>query len=374
MTGYVAASRGPIDTTTLLWTTLGTALAALGANAFNQVLEREADALMERTKSRPLPSGRMDPVRALTYAAFCVTGGIFVLATLVNWLTAALALLIEVVYLFIYTPMKRRSPANTLVGAVCGAIPPMMGWTAVRGSIDPGAWLLFLILFVWQMPHFLSLAWLYREDYARGGYRMLPTVDPTGRMMGRAVVLYSATLLPLAIAVLMAGLAGWIFLAGAVALAVPLVVLAIQLNQSRSNANARRLFFATLIYLPLLFALLVADRGPVFRVEDRRPPVTYDMGAVHPGVSDAPVSPHSAPAHEPETASLVAPAPDDRRHPLTGAARACERPSFSSSSPFSSPRPSRFRSCGRACPTRISISSATGGIRRRMDSISSTRT
>ena len=322
VTGFVAASRGPVDTMTLLWTTVGTALAALGANAFNQVLEREPDALMERTKLRPLPSGQMDPVRALTYAAFCVTGGIFVLAVLVNWLTAALALLIELIYLFVYTPMKRRSPANTLVGAVCGAIPPMMGWTAVRGSIDPGAWILFLILFVWQMPHFLSLAWLYREDYARGGYRMLPSVDPTGRMMGRAVVLYSVTLLPLAIAVLMAGLAGWIFLVGAMTLAVPLVVLAVRLSQSRSNANARRLFFATLIYLPLLFGLLVVDRGPVFRVEDRRPPIILESSQAAPGSLTTPQEPGTAQARparaatletapEPETASLTTPVSDD---------------------------------------------------------------
>lgn len=276
MAGYVVASRGPVDGLGLFWTTLGTALAALGANAFNQVLERSSDALMERTKHRPLPSGQMDPVRALTYAAFCVTAGIFVLATQVNALTAGLALIVEVLYLFVYTPLKRRTPANTLVGAVVGAIPPMMGWTAVRGSIDPGGWILFLILFVWQMPHFLSLAWLYREDYARGGYRMLPSVDPTGRMTGAAVVLYSFALLPLAIAVLMAGLAGWVFLVGAFVLALPLLVLAIRLSQQRTHANARRLFFGTLIYLPLLFGLLVIDRGSIFPEVDRRPPV-YEL-------------------------------------------------------------------------------------------------
>lgn len=271
--GFVVASVGDVDWSRLLVTALGTTMAAFGANAFNQCLERERDARMERTKCRPLPAGTLTLRQAVVVSFLLALGGDLLLALRINLVTAGLALLIQVLYLFVYTPLKPRTPANTLVGAICGAIPPMMGWTAVRGQVDPGAWILFLILFVWQMPHFLSLAWLYREDYARGGFRMLPSLDPTGMLTCNLVVLYTAALLPLAFATTIAGIAGWTFFAGAVVLGMVWIGLAIQLRESREERHARRVFFASLIYLPLLLGLLVADRGPAVS-----PGPTFAMG------------------------------------------------------------------------------------------------
>jgi protoheme IX farnesyltransferase len=262
--GFLMATTGTVAWATLLSTALGTGLAALGANGFNQYLERSRDALMERTRNRPLPSGTMAPWEALAISgAFSVTG-IAALAWTANLLTAGLALLIHLLYLGVYTPLKLRSPVNTLVGGVCGAIPPVMGWTAVRGSIGPGAWILFLILFIWQMPHFLSLAWLYREDYARGGYRMLPVIDRSGTLTCKLVVLHSFALIPLGMAAALAGIAGWAFLLGAIPLGLVLLVLAFRLHEDRNDLNARRVFFASLVYLPLLLGLMVADRGPAY--------------------------------------------------------------------------------------------------------------
>lgn len=260
--GFVVASVGAVDFLRLFWTALGTTLAAFGANAFNQCIERERDGRMERTQCRPLPSGAMRLSRAVVVATALALGGDLILLALVNPLTAGLALLIQVLYLFVYTPLKPRTPANTLVGAVCGAIPPMMGWTAVRGQLEPGAWILFLILFVWQMPHFLSLAWLYKDDYERGGFRMLPSVDPSGMLTCNLVVLYTAALLPLAFATMLAGIAGWTFLVGATVLGLALLVLGLQLRESRERYHARRVFYASLLYLPALLGLLVFDRGP----------------------------------------------------------------------------------------------------------------
>ncbi|MCA9754712.1 MAG: heme o synthase [Candidatus Eisenbacteria bacterium] len=260
--GFIVASVGDIHWTRLLITAIGTTMAAFGANAFNQCIERSRDARMERTKGRPLPAGTLTIGQAVAISGLLAAGGDIILAVFVNPLTAGLALIIQVLYLFVYTPLKPRTPANTLVGAVCGAIPPMMGWTAVRGQIDPGAWILFLILFVWQMPHFLSLAWLYREDYERGGFRMLPSLDPTGMLTCNLVVLYTAALLPLAFATTIAGIAGWKFFTGALVLGIVWIGLAVQLRTSRETRHARRVFFASLIYLPLFLALLVLDRGP----------------------------------------------------------------------------------------------------------------
>ena len=260
--GFVVASVGDIHWGRLVLTALGTTMAAFGANAFNQCIERDRDARMERTKFRPLPAGTLTLPQAIGISMFLAVGGDILLATLINPLTAGLALLIQVLYLFVYTPLKPRTPVNTLVGAVCGAIPPMMGWTAARGQIDPGAWILFLILFVWQMPHVLSLAWLYREDYERGGFRMLPSLDPTGMLTCNLVVLYTAALLPLALATTIAGIAGWTFFFGALVIGVAWIILALQLRESRELRHARRVFFASLLYLPALLGLLVFDRGP----------------------------------------------------------------------------------------------------------------
>jgi len=262
--GFVVASHpDPLDVSRFFAAVGGTLLAALGANAFNQLMERERDALMIRTSTRPLPAGTLTVRQAFVISTLLALGGDLLLLLAVNPLTAALGLFTQVLYLGLYTPLKPRSPVNTLVGAVVGAVPPVMGWTAVRGTIDPPAAILFLILFLWQMPHFLSLAWLYREDYARGGYRMLPAVDPSGALTSSLVVLYSAALIPLGIGAVLVGLAGWIFLVGAVILGVASLVLAMDLRRTRGQREARRVFFASLIYLPLLMGLLVIDRGPV---------------------------------------------------------------------------------------------------------------
>lgn len=260
--GYLIASGPVIDWTRLAWTVIGTAFAAGGANALNQWWEAHLDARMERTRERPVPSGAIRRSRALVLASVIATLGPLVLLWQVNALTAALATLTTLLYVLVYTPLKTRSPGCTLVGAVCGAIPPMMGVTGATGAIDHRAWILFLFLFVWQIPHFLSLAWLYREDYARGGFKMLPLVDPTGRTTCRSVVLYSLALLPVGFVVTWAGLAGWGFAAGSLVLGLWIIRLAFRLESSRTDANARRLFMATITYLPILMALMVLDRGP----------------------------------------------------------------------------------------------------------------
>jgi protoheme IX farnesyltransferase len=257
--GHVVASGGRPHLITLSWTIIGTALTAFGANILNQWREIEPDRRMHRTRERPLPSGRISRTRAATWGASSALVGIVVLAGGTNNLTAALSLLVILLYVLVYTPMKRVSPLNTLLGAVCGAVPPMMGWTAATGRIELGAWILFAILFLWQIPHFLALAWLYREDYHRGGFRMLPSVDPSGRQTGRAAVVYALALLPLSAIAYAGGLAGVAYLAGSQILGLILAALALGLLMERSATRARRLFLASILYLPLLLALMVAD-------------------------------------------------------------------------------------------------------------------
>lgn len=323
MVGFVVARPGSIDPWGLLWITVGTTLSALGANAFNQCMERHRDAKMLRTRQRPLPAGQLGLGQALAISSLLSLSGMTLLAWRLNLLTAGLALLVHVLYLLVYTPMKPRSPANTLVGAVVGAIPPMMGWTAATGSLGPGAGLLFLVLFAWQMPHFLALAWLYRDDYARGGYRMLPVIDGSGILTGNLVVLYSAMLLPLGLAFLLAGLAGWIFLAGGFALSVWILFMSLRLRMDRTDRSARKLFYASLVYLPAFLALLVLDRGPIVNVSSgvyaparvatavETHSQTVSLPAPAPAVDEAQVSDVPAPSTEPsaQLASLATPLP-----------------------------------------------------------------
>lgn len=281
--GFLVAPRGDsLDWARLFWTTVGTALSALGSNAFNQCLERHRDARMRRTEGRPLPTGRIALRHAILISTLAVVSGFVVLVVAANWFTALLALLIHVLYLGVYTPLKPRTPSNTLVGAICGAIPPVMGWTAATNHLAPAAGLLFLTLFVWQMPHFLALAWLYREDYERGGYRMLPVVDRSGVLTGNFVVLYSGLLLPLVIAVLLVGLAGWIFAAGGLVLGGFLLVRAVQLRFALDERSARRLFLGSLAYLPLLLGLLVLDRGPALSLPRVVPAAVEMVGPTRP--------------------------------------------------------------------------------------------
>lgn len=265
--GFALAS--PLDTPrafgALFATLLGTALAAFGANALNQVIEHERDARMARTSTRPLPAGRIARPHALIYGLLLAIGGPALLWLQTNTLTASLAALCVLIYVLLYTPLKPVTPLNTLIGAVCGALPPMLGWTAASGltgsaSLDAPAWTLGAILFFWQIPHSLALAWLYREDYERGGFRMLPSVDPSGRLTCQATVIYSLALLPLGLLLTVQRVCGPWYAAGSLLAGGLFVLTALLLYRRRDRAAARRVFFASIIYLPVLLALMVFDR------------------------------------------------------------------------------------------------------------------
>jgi len=261
LAGYLTAHGGGFEPLHLAAVLLGTGLAAVGANGLNQVIERDRDALMERTRGRPLPAGLIGPVHAAVSSAATALAGTALLAWRAGPLPAALALGTVVLYVGAYTPLKPRSTLNTLVGAVVGAIPPMIGWSAVTGGLEGGAWLLGLLLFVWQVPHFLALAWLYRDDYRRGGYRMLSLRDDGGDVAFRLMMIYGWVLLPLGLLMALAGLAGAWFAAGSLLLGGAWLGLEIRCYRDRSRLNARRVFLGSVMYLPLLLALMVADRG-----------------------------------------------------------------------------------------------------------------
>ncbi len=273
--GYVLAARGGASLSALAWAALGTALSAFGANILNQAWEVERDRRMLRTRTRPIPAGRISRSTAVVWGLLSAAAGVVVLAA-TNALTAALSLGCILLYVLVYTPLKPRTPLNTLVGAVCGAIPPVMGWTAATGRLEPGAWVLFGVLLLWQVPHFMALAWLYREDYARGGFRMLPAVDPDGAGTSRLAFVYAAALVPLAAIGWATGLSGTSYLIGSQVLGLAFAWLGWQFVRRRSDGAARRLFFASLLYLPLVMGLMVADmddrvvRGAFFGYE---PPV-----------------------------------------------------------------------------------------------------
>lgn len=262
LVGFLLASDGGVDVAKLVWTVFGTALCAAGANALNQWWEVLPDSRMERTRRRPLPAGLLTRAGALRWAAAVVVLGSAVLLWQASALAAGLALTAVLVYVLAYTPLKRRTSLCTLVGAVVGALPPMIGWAAVR-PLGRGAWLLAVALFVWQVPHFLALAWVYRRDYERGGFRMLPITDATGRTTVAMILLYLLPLLALGPAVLFAGVAGWWFAVGAIVLAAAWLALGVRLYADRTDGNARRVFLASLVYLPAMLSLLVLDRGPV---------------------------------------------------------------------------------------------------------------
>jgi protoheme IX farnesyltransferase len=238
---------------------LGTALTAFGANILNQWAEADRDRRMERTRNRPLPAGRVSRRTALAWGLASAAVGLAVLDLGANRLTAALALFVILLYVLVYTPLKVRTPLNTVVGAVCGAVPPMMGWAAATGRLDLGAWILGGILFVWQVPHFLALAWLYREDYARGGFRMMPAADPEGVITGRAAFLYALALLPITGALALAGVTGVTYLVLSQVVGLGFVVLGWAFARQRVRVTARRLFLASIIYLPVLLGLMVGD-------------------------------------------------------------------------------------------------------------------
>lgn len=268
--GYLLATTAGMDWVRFLWTMVGTALAAASAAMLNQLWERRRDGLMLRTRMRPLPSGLVGRAPVLAAGVLAAYLGATALAMQVNLLAAGLALANVLLYVLVYTPLKPRTTLNTLVGGVCGAIPPMIGWSAVTGSLGVGAWLLGAILFVWQLPHFFALAWMYREDYRRGGMSMLPVVDPTGEITARTIVLTSVLLAPLGLAATATGLSGWIAAVINMALALGMAWLGWRFYRDRSDANARRVFLASIIYLPIALGALVLDRTHVDAADDLR--------------------------------------------------------------------------------------------------------
>jgi protoheme IX farnesyltransferase len=239
---------------------LGTGLVAGGASAFNQVLERDLDALMRRTRTRPLPDQRLQPIEGVLFGTALTLIGVLMIVAASNLLAGAVALATLVIYAAIYTPLKRRTSFGTVIGAIPGALPPIIGWAAVSNEISAGAWVLFGIMFLWQLPHFLAIAWMYREDYARAGFPMLPVLEPDGRSTGRQSVVYATALLPVSLAPTAMRMSGDLYLSGALVLGVAFAWLTFAFARSRSVQDARRVFFASIIYLPLLWILMIADK------------------------------------------------------------------------------------------------------------------
>jgi protoheme IX farnesyltransferase len=256
------AAAGQVELAVLVHAVVGTGLVAAGASALNMLLERECDARMPRTWNRPLPSGRLRPRDVALFGALLTAGGLAILFWLTTPLAALLAALTSACYLGLYTPLKRVTTLNTHIGAIPGALPALIGWAAVRGALEPGAWTIFMIVYVWQLPHFLSIAWLYRDDYERGGFRMLPGVDPVGRATGRQAALGALALLPVSLLPALAGVSGMVYGLGALGLGVFFLRRAVLFAWTRSPASARSLLRASLLYLPLLLALMFLDRIP----------------------------------------------------------------------------------------------------------------
>lgn len=258
--GYIMGGGGAGSVLLLLSLLIGTALVAGGSSAFNQVIERDTDALMHRTRRRPMADGRLPVTEGLAFAAGMSLAGLLMLALGVNMLAAGVALATLVSYVAIYTPLKRRTSFSTVVGAVPGALPPVIGWAAATNTLSRGGWVLFGIVFLWQLPHFLAIAWMYRDDYARAGFPMLPVIEPDGRSTGRQSVVYTAALLPLSLAPTIAGMANALYFGVALVLTLAFLWLAIRFARTRSMPEARRLFFASILYLPLLWMVMIAAR------------------------------------------------------------------------------------------------------------------
>jgi len=261
--GFVLGSPARVDGRLLALTILGTALAAAGALALNQYLERELDARMARTRGRPLPGGRLLPVEALAFGVLAASTGLLVLTILVGPLAGLVTAATVALYLFVYTPLKTRTSFATIAGAIPGALPPVTGWVAARGELGPGAAALFVILFLWQLPHFLALAWLYRDQYEQAGIVVLPSSDPDGSMTGRQMVANLLALLPAALLPSLVGIAGPVYFVGSLVFGLLFLASGAGLAVTRSRAGARRVFLASLLYLPALLALLAYDRIPL---------------------------------------------------------------------------------------------------------------
>jgi protoheme IX farnesyltransferase len=258
--GFYLGAGEHIELLVLLHALLGTGVIAAAASALNQVIERDSDARMLRTRTRPLPAGRMEIPAALAFGLALALLGAIYLAVAVNVLTALIGVATLGLYVLVYTPLKRRSSLCTIIGAVPGALPPVMGWTAATGSLSAEAWFLFAILFFWQLPHFLAIAWNYREDYARGGQPMLSVVDPGGASTARQIVLYCMALLPVSLAPSLVHLTGTLYFYGALGLGLAYLVAGVHAARTRSHAAALQLLRVSVIYLPALLALMTFDK------------------------------------------------------------------------------------------------------------------
>lgn len=258
--GQFLASAAAPQPALLLHALIGAALACSGAGALNQYIERDTDSLMNRTRFRPLPAQKVSPMTVVALGTALAIGGVAYTAVTVNTVAAAINALTVATYLFVYTPMKRHSSLSTLAGAVPGALPPVIGWAAVDPNLGAGGWILFGIVFLWQIPHFLAIARLYRDDYASGGFPMLAVMDDPGDLTGRMMVLYAAALVPVSSMLVVAGVAGTFYLFAALALGAAYTAAAVVARRDETREAARRLLLTSVAYLPLLFAALVIDR------------------------------------------------------------------------------------------------------------------
>ena len=258
--GFYLGARGTVDLRLLAHSLLGAALVAAGTNAFNQLRERDVDARMRRTRGRPLPSGRITPRAAGAFAGTISLAGVAYLAWKVNLLTAGLAALTLASYVLLYTPLKRKTSLNTLIGAVPGALPIVGGWTAAGGDLGPAVLALFWILFLWQLPHFLALAWIYRDDYRRAGLAMLSVADPDGHATARMTLAYAAALVPVSLVPTLLGITGPLYFFGALALGLAYAGVSARMSPSPTTARAWRLFLVSIVYLPALLTLMVLDK------------------------------------------------------------------------------------------------------------------
>jgi protoheme IX farnesyltransferase len=258
--GFYLGSHDSFRLEHFLYSMLGIALLAFGVATLNQYIERQLDAKMERTAGRPLPTGRLTHVEALIFGIVLTVAAEIVLYFAINALTAILGLVVIVGYVFVYTPLKTRTSVSTAIGAIPGAMPPLMGWTAATNEITIGAWILFAILFLWQFPHFLSIAWMYREQYQRAGILMLPVVEPAGNLTARQIVLFTLMLIPVSFAPFFFAMSGLVYLLAAILLGGIFLAASIQVARTKSNQSARRLLLTSVLYLPLLLLFMSLDK------------------------------------------------------------------------------------------------------------------
>ena len=256
---YFGHAPGGWSFWSILHTLIGTGLIASGTAALNQWYEREADRHMRRTQSRPLPSGRLRPAQAFWFAVILSVLGGLELGFFVNWLSSAIGILTLALYLGLYTPLKQKTWWSTTVGAIPGAMPPLIGYAGASGHLTPGAWALFAILLIWQFPHFYAIAWMYREDYSRAGIQMLPVVEPDGASTSRQILMYSVLLIPVSLLPSWLGMTGALYTVGALAMGLLFLYSGIRVSLDRTKVRARKVLLASVIYLPVLYGLMLID-------------------------------------------------------------------------------------------------------------------